>query len=162
MRRTRGVAAAGLLVLATSFLPWFHSRWAQSRDGVDSYATNYATAWTASTGWTVAILLALAATVLWFFVRNRWAAPALAAGAVAVTVWAWQRVPAEPTGPLGWVASTGGGPGIGDIERDRLIPLHIDGNERDFAWGLHAGLAAMVLLVVVLAWVPAPRRTPAS
>jgi len=153
------VVVAGLLVLATSFLPWFRTRWAESHNGVGTYATNYATAWTASTGWTVAILLALAACVLWFLIR--WVAAVLAAVAVGITVWAWQRVPPRPSGPLEWVGSTGDGPGIGDIERDRLVPLHIEGNERDFGWGLYLGLAAMVLLVIVLAW-PRPRSAAPS
>ena len=157
------VAVAGLLVLATSFLPWYHVRWLASDDGIDSWHTNVATAWTASTRWTTAVLLALTAAVLWPVVRShatRWICPALAAAAVALVHWGWRALPTVTADPLPageW--STSPGITIGHITRDHLVLLHLAGHHRDVASGLYTGLAAMLALFAILmtmAWRSSP------
>ena len=159
------VALAGLLVLAASFLPWYRVRWLASDNGIDSRHTNDASAWTASTQWTIAVLLAVAAAVGWPAVRSRaarWLCPILAAAAVALAVWQWRSIPGLPADPLPageWSASPSQG-SIGNIIRDQLTVLHLEGHDRDIAWGLYAGLAAMTLLLIVLmtaAWRPGRR-----
>ncbi|MEV4348534.1 hypothetical protein AB0J83_29105 [Actinoplanes sp. NPDC049596] len=147
------VATAGLLVVVSSFLPWYRSLTASSHNGVDSTITKTASAWTASTWWSVAIVLAIAATGLWFLLRRRvwrWVAPVLAGAAALVVVWAWQAIPPLIFTGGAWTSDAGGGGEVGDIVRDNLLEYHVDGLDFDVAWGLYAGLAALLLLTSLL------------
>ncbi|WP_199516694.1 hypothetical protein [Nucisporomicrobium flavum] len=155
MRRGWPIAVAARLVLATSLLPWFRTGWAEG----DGWATNSATAWASSTWWAAAVTACLvaagaaltglrpgrSATVL------RWGAMGLAVAAVAVTVVTWARIPPLVMGEgMGWSAASADSRGVGDIVRDDLVLIHIDGLSQQVGWGAYAGLAAMVLFTAVL------------
>ncbi|WBB52373.1 hypothetical protein [Verrucosispora sp. WMMD573] len=154
MRRGWPIIVTAMLVFGASLLPWFRTRWA---DG-DGWATNSATAWASSTWWAVAVtacLLAAAAGLLGLHLASgamlRWGAAGLATTAVAVTAVTWLRIPplTEGTG-MAWSAAGAESPGVGDIVRDGLVLVRIDGLTHEVGWGVHAGLAAMVMLTAVL------------
>lgn len=163
------VTLTGLLTLAASFLPWYQTRWDSSTNGVDSQQTNYASAWTASTGWSSAVTIALTASVVWLLLGRapehwairavRWACPVLIAAAIVLTIRVWQVIPvASLSGGGAWASSSSDQGSIGTIVRDHLIILDVDGHQRDVAWGLYAGLTAMVLTVVAMTMPVAIRR----
>jgi hypothetical protein len=155
------VILTGLLTLAASFLPWYRTSWASSSNGVNSQQTNYATAWTASTGWSTAVTIALAATMIWLVAARtsskratlaaRWASTLLASAAFVMTIQVWQKIPTVTLGGGGWRSSPSDQGSIGTIVRDHLTILHLDGHQRDIAWGLYVGLAAMALMSLALA-----------
>jgi hypothetical protein len=148
------VPVAGALVLATSFLPWYRSRWAAEGDSWDSY---WVTAWGASSQWILAVVLAVIATVLGLWNRKGWSGwlpPIVAATAVYVTLFQWHAIPPDGKAgaTYGWFAyDKPHDTPFGYITRDSLVVVHRDGVEYDVGWGLYAGLAAMTLLLVLLA-----------
>jgi hypothetical protein len=161
------VALTAAVVLVSSFLPWYYSGWAATaRDGTPFYDTNHASAWQASTWWSVAIVLALGAAVGWLSLRALFYAPAalywlpaataLAALGLAVGTWALMK---PMTGPFGWYSGDSTRD-IGDIPRDALYRYHAEGRDLDVSWGFPVGAALMALLTVILSigWWTARRR----
>jgi hypothetical protein len=159
----RAVAAAGTLVLLTSFLPWYHSGWAVGSTELGSYETNSASVWQASYWWGAAVLLCVAATIIWLgyaayaarlprAVRHlRWISPVLAPAGVTIAIWRWRAIgPLDLNGGFGWTASTDDSHAFGDIIRDDLVIHHEVGRDLDVTWGLYAGLAAMSALCLIL------------
>ncbi|WP_092555649.1 hypothetical protein [Actinoplanes derwentensis] len=155
MRRGWPLVLAGLLVLGASLLPWFRTGWA---DG-DGWATNSATAWESSTWWAAAATACMLATGVGlaglrpgqYGAALRWFAAGLAAGAVVVTAVTWMRLsPLDTGGGMGWSAADAESRNVGDIVRDDLVLIRIDGLIQQVGWGLYAGLAAMVILATVL------------
>ncbi|MET8911623.1 hypothetical protein [Micromonospora sp. NPDC004551] len=154
------IGGATLAVLVSGFLPWFQSGWAVSMNGVSSYETNSASAWAASTAWSTALMLsatsAAAAILLaridrqppsWAYLR--WAPPTLSLLGIALVLWTWIEIPrADTVGAGGW--TTGSVGHIGDIARDRLQILHLDGLRYDVGWGLYIGILAMSSLCTLL------------
>ncbi|TYB40236.1 hypothetical protein FXF50_00380 [Micromonospora sp. AP08] len=79
----------------------------------------------------------------------RWASPALSLLGVVLVLWAWIEIPrADTIGAGGWSTISGGH--IGDIVRDRLQVLHLDGLRYDVGWGRYAGIFAMSSLSALL------------
>ncbi|MET7808884.1 hypothetical protein [Micromonospora chersina] len=154
-------AGTALAVLVTGFLPWFQSGWVASTNGVSSYETNSASAWAASTAWSMALVLnvtsAAASILLTRIDRHlppaltslRWAPPTLCLLGVVLVLWAWIEIPrADTIGAGGWSTSSGGH--IGDIVHDRLQVLYLDGLRYDVGWGLYAGIFTMSSLCALL------------
>jgi hypothetical protein len=152
------VAGATLLIIITSLLPWFRTRFAVD----DSWASNTATAWQASSWWSVAEILCLLAGTLGLAgaARRRWAlhpvtqwaAVALSGAAAILMVVIWRAIPGLNKGhdSFGWVATSATSHPVGDIVRDHLVLVQHNGLTQQSAWGLYAGLAAMILLTAVL------------
>jgi hypothetical protein len=153
-------AVATVLVLVTSFLPWFRSSWAVGSGAAVTQASATLSAWGSSTWWSVAVVAMVMATVVWFTVQYagpraqalRWFAAVTAVGAVALTVWQWLSIPtleeATAAGGAGWT-STGDDTGIGAI-RDNLVTVDVEGLFHGPAWGLYTGLATMTVLALTL------------
>ena len=107
-RRDKIIAAAGTLLLWTSFLGWFGITWDYGTPAGSGTASMSANAWNASSAWATAVVLGLIAAVLWTArergrYASRWLAPVaalLVAGALALV-------------GSGWVASHPEGGGIG-------------------------------------------------
>ncbi|BCJ55928.1 hypothetical protein Asp14428_74030 [Actinoplanes sp. NBRC 14428] len=155
IRRGWSIGAAALLVAGASLLPWFRTGWA---DG-DGWDTNTATAWTSSTWWAIAVIMCLLAAGAGLFGLRpgglgaglRWSAVGLAATAAAVTVVTWVRIPhLVRGGGMGWAAAGAESRDVGDIVRDDLVLIRIDGLTQQVGWGVYAGLAAMVVLTAAL------------
>ncbi|GGR51126.1 hypothetical protein GCM10010168_82310 [Actinoplanes ianthinogenes] len=159
--RETGVAVTALIVAVISFAPWFHSMAARSHNGVDSVVTTTASAWTASTWWSVAVVLAIAGAGLWLLLDRlaqarggplrawRWVSPAMAGVAAAMVGWQWWTIP--PLVVAGGAWTTGGDGGdVGEIIRDHLVTYHTDGLVFEVAWGLPVGLTALSLLAAAL------------
>jgi hypothetical protein len=155
MRRGWPPTLASLLVLGASLLPWFRTGWA---DG-DGWATNSATAWESSTWWAAAVTACLLATGVGmtglrpgrYGAALRWSAACIAAGAVAVTAVTWVRLsPLDMDAEMGWSTAGTESRNVGDIVRDELVLIQIDGLTQQVGWGLYAGLAAMAVLTTVL------------
>ena len=150
--REWSVTTTALLVIATSLAPWFRTRFASS----DDWETNTASAWHASTWWSLAVVLCLLAAAASLGSRNRYLRlGCAAAGIVAfgLTLWQWWAIPQIDTasGAFGWVAAD---PDtairVGDIVRDQLEIVHIDGLTQDVDWGLYAGLCSMAALSLAM------------
>ncbi|KAB1107440.1 hypothetical protein F6X54_26735 [Micromonospora aurantiaca] len=151
---------AALFVLASGFLPWFESQWAVFASGVDGYETNEASAWAASTAWSAALVLnAASAAVAVLLARAdhqshrrrpmRWIPPILSLLGIVLVLWTWIRLPrADTLSGGGWATGVEGD--IGDIVRDRLEILHLDGLRYDVGWGLYIGILAMSSLWALL------------
>jgi hypothetical protein len=150
------IAAATAVVAGASLLPWYRSGWAVGADGYDTWS---ASAWEASTVWSIAVGLGLLAGLagLWLAGRPgplRFAPAVLALAGLALAVWGWWRIPVVDLSDVeaGWTEA----PTLevdtpfGQLLRDNLVRLHIDGLDFDVAWGLYAGLAALALLTVTL------------
>ncbi|GAA2389978.1 hypothetical protein [Dactylosporangium salmoneum] len=153
------MVAAAALVAAASLAPWFRTRFASG----DGWETNTASAWQASTRWSVAVALCLAAAVLSLASANRHVRRGCAAACVAalgLTVWQWLAIgPLDTSGGLGWsAAESSSSPGVGDIVRDQLVVVHLDGLTQDVGWGLYAGSAAMAMLVLAILAAPSGHR----
>jgi hypothetical protein len=154
---------ATVLVLVTSFLPWFRSSWAVSGDAAVTQASATLSAWGSSTWWSVAVVAMVIATVGWFAVRYasprvqalRWVPALVAVGAVALTVWQWLSIPTlEETiataGGLGWISAGDDDAGGMGAVRDNLVTVDVEGLFHGPAWGLYTGLAAMTVLALTL------------
>jgi len=59
------VPAAALLVLGSSFLPWYGLRLVARSDAGEQVEHRYVSAWAASTLWSIAILVSVAAGAVW-------------------------------------------------------------------------------------------------
>jgi hypothetical protein len=152
------IAAAVVVLLASSFLPWYRSGWAGSEDGVGAfYATSSATAWQASTGWSVAVVLGVVAGLAWLLLPPRprllrFGPTLLAAAGLGLAVWTWVRIgPPRLVDGAAWTATSDSASGVGEIVRDELFRLHVEGLDYDVAWGLYAGLGALAVLTLLLA-----------
>ncbi|MEV4709633.1 hypothetical protein [Actinoplanes sp. NPDC049316] len=140
-------------------LPWFRTRFAVN----DSWAGHTATAWAASTWWSVAVLMCVVAAALGVagaarqpsvpHAIARWSATALAGAATILTAIVRASIPSleDQRGDLGWSAADPSSPDVGDIVRDHLVLVDHDGLTQQVTWGYHAGLASMALLTVALA-----------
>ncbi|KWV30356.1 hypothetical protein [Micromonospora rifamycinica] len=158
----RAIAALGLLLLADSFLPWYRLSWMVSRygGGQPTRHVNAATAWHSSTGWSLAVLLVVAAAVGYLacgVFTNRWPrllAPlrwlfllaATAGLAVAIVTW-WAIPSVEVSGGYGVVAADrlAGGVTFGDIVRDRLYD-----RETNVTWGFYIAVFVTTALVALM------------
>jgi hypothetical protein len=155
------IATAVVILLATSFLPWYRTGWAGSEDGVGPfYATSSATAWQASTGWSTAVILGVVAGLAWLLLPPRprllrFVPTLLAAAGLGLATWTWLRIgPPRLVDGAAWTATSDTASGVGEIVRDELFRLHVEGLDYDVAWGLYAGLAALAGLTLLLAFRP--------
>jgi hypothetical protein len=159
--RNVSAPAAALLVLSTSFVPWFRSEYA---DG-DGTSSNSATAWQASTWWSVAVLLCLAAGVLGAGYGRWWRtlAAVLATAGLVVAVAQWRMIPVMNTGGGAWVAADPAEEPreVGAIVHDGLQTVDIDGLRYFVGWGFSAGVAAMLCLALV-SWTAVLRPASAA
>ena len=162
------VIGGGILMLAVSFRPWYGTQVASSGAfGSGAYETS-ASAWSASTRWSVAIALCLLASALWVLYRpaGAWRRQArrlaLAALILASAVMGWQVYEAaievycsEGCVTLTRITSLGGSEAgnvtqsyVGDIRRDHLVVHTDNGYESGFRSGLYLALGTLVAMVV--------------
>ncbi|HWG99197.1 MAG TPA: hypothetical protein VNV66_07715 [Pilimelia sp.] len=161
------VPLAGLLVLASSFLPWWTVRiLIENAEGVQSSA-RHASAGAASWQWSVGLALGLGVVVCWAGVeafaprRRRPVSVVLAAvamGGLGLLVHRWMSV--EPLPPSEGSVGVGFGPPQGGSEflplvRDQLHSYEADGLTAGVGWGAYVGCAATALLIVAL-FIPVP------
>jgi hypothetical protein len=164
--RDRFVAWAGLLVLASSFLPWWMVR---IRVGT-RYETHYGSAWRMSSRWSVAVVITVAAAAAWLvwrMVRGRVprVVPVIACAAAALSivlaVAQWRAVEARPLPGSTTTASVRIGVAGRESDpateladawmvRDHLRSYHNPGLYVDIGWGIWIGLGAMVLVALSL------------
>lgn len=146
------MALAAVALTVDSLQPWYVARWSSTRYGtgqVTEHATT-ASAWAASTGWSVGIVLALVAAGGWLFWprrhsrRGRVAATVVVALAgVVTTVGTWLAATIGSNSDdttLTFVAATAGGPRIGDVVRDALT-------SGTLGWGSYLGVLLMLTIV---------------
>ncbi|MEU8241059.1 hypothetical protein AB0C07_22675 [Actinoplanes missouriensis] len=152
--RLRAVmACAAVTLVLLSFAPWWVVRWTSMRYGsgqVTEHVTT-ASAWTASTGWSVGIVLGVIAAIGWLWwppplPRHRRSAFAatVAVAAVATTVGTRVAIVLErgaTTASYAIVPATGDGPRIGDIVRDSL-------SSGTAGWGFYAGVVVLLTIAV--------------
>jgi hypothetical protein len=154
------VAAATILVLVTSFLPWFRSSWAVGSGTAETRASATLSAWGFSTWWSVAVMTMVMATAVWFAVPYagpraqalRWFPAVAAVGALALTMWQWLSIPSleeaiTAADGLGWTGASDD-TGTGAV-RDHLVTVDVDGLFHGPARGLYVGLACMILLTLI-------------
>lgn len=167
--RRRLVPGAGLLVLASSFLPWWVVQVRRGTADQTTYETSFGSAWGMSSRWSAAVLLTLGAVVvamIWRHVRGR--VPLLAhvatlaavALSVLLVVQQWRDVEAWPAAgsvsrsrvepaASSWFAEPrrdmAAEIAAGFMERDNLRSYHASGLTADVGWGMWAGLCAIVL-----------------
>ncbi|MFI5490347.1 hypothetical protein [Micromonospora echinaurantiaca] len=168
--RRRLLPGAGLLVLASSFLPWWMVRVRHMTEHETTYETFFGSAWGMSSRWSAAVLLTLGAIVvamIWRHAQGRMPSLAhvatLAAVALSVflVVQQWRDVEAWP--PAGsWSQSRvepSDSPWFpepsrrdmaaeiagGFMERDNLRSHHAPGLTAGVGWGMWVGLCAIVL-----------------
>jgi hypothetical protein len=157
LRRGWPIIVAAALVLIASMLPWFRTRFAVN----EGWPARTASAWTASTSWSVAAVLCLVAAALgltgtarqqWTPPAVRWTAVAIAGAGVFLTTITWRSIPSLTSGRhgFGWSSADPATHGVGDIVRDHLVLVHRNGLTQQVAWGFYVGLASMTLLTVVL------------
>jgi hypothetical protein len=162
--REWAVTTTAVLVVAASLAPWFRTRFASS----DGWETNTASAWDASTWWSLAVVLSLLAAAASLGSRNRYLRlGCAAAGIVAfgLTLLQWWAIPPIDTtgGAFGWeAADPDTAIRVGDIVRDHLEIVHIDGLTQDVDWGLYAGLCAMAALSLAMYAMARLRPRPTS
>jgi hypothetical protein len=164
--RARLVLTAGFLALVSSVLPWWELRERIGADAGAHYAYHYGNAWTMSTRWTVAILLAVGVVAvfgIWRAVRGSVPLPArlilgaVAAVAVSLVVWQWfaiERLTPENSNTVA-IVSVGDPPKTDPIvdawmQRDHLASYHSPGLYADVAWGMWVALAALLVLAIAL------------
>jgi hypothetical protein len=160
--REWSVIITALLVIAASLAPWFRTRFASS----DDWETNTASAWQASAWWSLAVVLCLLAAAASLGSRNRYVRLGCAAAgivAVGLTLWRWRDIPTMDiaNGDFGWVAvDPDTATRAGDIVRDQLELVHIDGLTQDVDWGLYAGLCSMAALSLAMYATARASRAP--
>ncbi|HEX8630215.1 MAG TPA: hypothetical protein VF755_18820 [Catenuloplanes sp.] len=154
------MATTTLALLAASFLPWYRSGWARSRDGAETYETTLVNAWSASAWWSGGILLGLMAgtgmvTMILRPARTsaarpwRWAFPALALAGLTLIV--WRRLTITTTSLAdGAIWQSGEQANIGQVLRDQLIVYHAPGRDLDISWGFLVGVAVLLVLLCTL------------
>ena len=163
--RDRLVLAATALVMVAGWLPWFGRSVAEG-DASGTRTLHFtASAWTASTRWAVAVLLAFLAGAVWLLARvvgRAERAAGLVALAVTVvagwlTVRRWQAIPGPGTGHYKIIISSGAAAseppdprGVYAIARDQLSIAHLPGYASDVRYGLYFGLFAMGVLAITL------------
>ncbi|MFB9450273.1 hypothetical protein Dvina_28560 [Dactylosporangium vinaceum] len=152
-----------------SLIPWFWTATAVGDKVGEHTEYDTANAWQASTWWAIAVGLAVVAAVAAAARSDRrWVTdPALAATAVAlgIVVWQWQGIPGlhdqtSAHGGLGWFAAGPDDPEVGEIVRDNLVRVDIDGLYQDVTWGLYLGIAALAGQCLILAVRTLPSRRP--
>jgi hypothetical protein len=145
------IATAVVLVAAASAAPWYRTRFASD----DTWDSNTASAWQASTWWSIGVGIGLTAGVLSVVSSRphvRWGCAGACAAALGVVVLEWLTLGSLDTGGgLGWSAAEPSSAGVGEIVRDHLVIVHRDGLHQDVGWGLYAGMAAMVFLTLAIA-----------
>ncbi|BAL87861.1 hypothetical protein AMIS_26410 [Actinoplanes missouriensis 431] len=147
------MACAAVALLLVSFAPWWTVRWTSMRYGsgeVTEHVTT-ASAWTASTGWSVGIVLGVVAVIGWLWWPQPLPRPrrsafvsTVAVAAVATTVGTRLAIILEQGatgGTYAVVPATGDGRQIGDIVRDSL-PSGTAG------WGFYAGVVVLLTIAV--------------
>ncbi|GAA0840998.1 hypothetical protein ACFQVD_39535 [Streptosporangium amethystogenes subsp. fukuiense] len=156
-----------VLLLAVSFWEWFGITWAVSDQYGDRTEQSTANVWQASTAWSVAVLLVVAAALLWSLrgvaTASRWSRPAaltLVVLGIALTTWQWLSVYSvggtfsneiEVTSellPLDDAAKPE--EQIGYITRDILLSFHQPGYSADVRPGLYIALFLLVLELVLM------------
>lgn len=155
MYRWLVAALALLVVIVGTFAPWFRTTWDSSRTGVES---NTASAWASSSWWSAAIVLCVLAALVVLLAASRTTrlvhgvAGGVALAAAGMTIWAWRSIPPlELGGGMQWTASPESSGEVGDIVRDNLVVVDWSGLTHEVAWGLYAGVGAMLALALVLA-----------
>jgi hypothetical protein len=164
-----GVGVLGLLLLAVSFQAWYFITWAYSLPGGGTgTATSTADAWHASSQWTVAVLLGVAAAATSVVVASG-AVPAVGRSLVRVLVvvaivlgfalvvqqWSAMHAPVVRRQvvivvlPAG--ARTPPADAIGTIRRDALMSDHENGFDADVDPGFVTGASVLVLELGVAA-----------
>jgi hypothetical protein len=164
------VLAALVLVVAVSWLPWF-GRSVRDADHGGRTLRFDASAWAASTEWTVAVALAVAAGVVWLIARSLGrlqTVAGLCTLGLGLVVHRWHSIPDRPT-PRSIATVIVSNPPDGPppdvrtlvhfdlptsyaIHRDRLNVEQPSGAASDVRYGLYVGLVAMgVLAIMVLA-----------
>lgn len=154
------IALLGLLLALDSLLPWYRITWVVTEYGSGRQAsrTNTASAWQASTPWSVSVALCLVTVVAFLFITERfpvslggkrwwnWLFPAASATAVAVVVFEWISIPVvNTTAQLQMTPPGGTDVQVGDIVRDQLYS-----RELNTAWGFFVGVLIMGVLTAVL------------
>jgi hypothetical protein len=153
------VSTSSLALLVTSFLPWFQTGWAESVGRVDYWRTNTANAWQSSSLWTIAIMASLSAALAAVVASPdrapgvmrslRWYSAVLATAAIGLTVWQWRSIgPPDMSGGSAWTLADPDVPEtqVGDIVRDHLVSVHVDGLTHEVGWGFFVGVAAMAFV----------------
>lgn len=166
------VLAALAFVVAASWLPWF----GESDGGEHWRLSADASAWTASTQWTIAVALTLVAGSGWLVARLvgrlETAAGVAALALVAVSIWLtvhrWHSIPNLEPGQykVTTILTFGDAkpPGVRPyaVYRDELSIDHSLGHWSDVRFGLYLGLLAMGLLAVMLLAALATHRARAE
>ena len=148
MQRHVGVAGLGVLLLIDSLLPWYRVRWEVTRYGAGpgDVREAIASAWQASSAWSVAVLLGLAAAGLGLLTAHRparWAGATLAPAAAAVACWGWLEIPDPPHGAATYRFQADPAPRLGIIARDHL-------SDRDAVTAAFPVALALLLALAVL------------
>ncbi|MFC3385442.1 hypothetical protein [Couchioplanes azureus] len=169
----REIVLAGATVLLTidSFLPWYTQRWSTQHlaTGRTTQHAVTASAWSSSTGWSIGVLLTVAAATGWLLCRRspslrRAAQVACLVAALAapvVTAKAWLEIPSAAeaaSGPLAFQPLPASGTYLGHVTRDALTA-----RELNVSCGFYIGTALMIIVALCLAsWLmPRPFLTPA-
>ncbi|WP_157594419.1 hypothetical protein [Streptosporangium amethystogenes] len=157
-----------MLLLAVSFWEWFGISWVVSDQYGDRTEQSTANAWQASTAWSVAVLLVVAAALLWSLrgtaVASRWSRPAalpLVVLGIALTAWQWWTIHPGEEGPSYnkiEIMSDIDSPTvvsqpeeqIGAIIRDDLFIFHQPGYSADVRPGLYIALFLLVLELALM------------
>ncbi len=149
-------------MLATGFLPWWSVRYAYSDATGSGHITETASAWEMSTLWSIALVLTatVAAGWAWWTAKRgrppRWMLiTALACTTVSVLLVVLARAVAwaPGSGTAEWVMSWSTGEDTlaqSWMVRDRLLTRADPDLTVDVTWGLWVGLAAIVLVAVLV------------
>ncbi|MEV4489965.1 hypothetical protein AB0K04_07610 [Micromonospora coxensis] len=167
--RDRLVAGAGLLVLASSFLPWWTVQVRRMSEDGTTYETSFGSAWHMSSRWSAAVLItvgALVVSLVWRHDRGRvpplmhLATVAAVALSIFLVLQQWQDVESLSEGstsvsrvtinahPLGAEPPSrdpAADIASGFMKRDDLLSFHSAGLNADVGWGMWVGLCAMAL-----------------
>ncbi|MEU8817365.1 hypothetical protein [Actinoplanes sp. NPDC048796] len=154
VRRSQlAMTAAATALIVDSLLPWYTIRWSSTTYGTGQTIehSSTASAWTASTGWSLGVVLALVAAAGWLLWPRRLSrrardisAAVLAAAATLTTAGTWLTVALRSYGPdatLAITPSTTNQPRLGVMVRDAL-------NSGTVSWGCYIG----VLLMAAIVW----------
>ncbi|WP_329085412.1 hypothetical protein [Streptosporangium sp. NBC_01469] len=172
--REWGVLGFAVLLLAVSFWEWFGITWGVSDQHGERTEQSTANAWQASTAWSLAVLLGVAAALLWSLRgvattsrRSRPAALALVVFGIVLTAWQWGILysiggtfsnEVEVTSELlSLDDAVKPEEQIGYIPRDNLFSSHLPGYNADVRPGLYIALFLLVLELALMVSAFLPR-----